>query len=179
MPDAVPDWAAGATVPVLSLADAVDFGIVKGDYEHSYDSLVPITEHFKIEYGHALSLDKLAKTEAPQGVNFISRKARDNGVAGRVLLPAGITPAPAGTLSVALGASPLATHYQNERYVTGYHVAVLHPNTEMSIGELLWWKVAIEANMYRYSYGRQANRTLSSLMVPGAPPPFVRNRLRD
>lgn len=179
MPNTPPAWVLQASVPVLSLSEAVEYGTITGDYENSYDSLVPITEHFRIEYGHALSMNQLTKIEAPAGLNFVSRKARDNGIAGRVLLPAGVTPAPAGTLSVALGAAPLSTHFQSEPYLTGYHVAVLHPRTTMSIGELLWWKVAIEANMYRYSYGRQANRTLSSLMVPGAPPNFVGDFLRE
>lgn len=177
VPDELPDWVIGAKVPELSYDSVADWGLVTGKYPHSPSDLVPVSVHFEIEYGHGLTLSHLNQVDAPDGVNFVSRKTRDNGISGRVLVPAGVTPAPAGTLSVALSATPLATFYQAEPYVTGYHVAVLHPKTKMSLGELLWWKAAIEANKYRYSYGRQANRTLASVLVPGAPPQFVVDEL--
>ncbi|ALG29553.1 hypothetical protein AOZ07_11560 [Glutamicibacter halophytocola] len=179
VPSEVPNWVHETPIPSLAWADVSNFGLVTGIYPGSYDDLVPITAHFDIEYGHALSLSRLVQVEAPRGVNFVSRKTKDNGIASRVLIPEGITPAPAQTLSVALGATPLATFFHSEPYLTGYHVAVLRPKTEMSVGELLWWKIAIEANKYRYSYGRQANRTLSSLLVPAAPPAFVSDILKD
>lgn len=173
VPDECPDWVSTAEAPSLSWSGVSDHGSITGTYSGSHLDTVPLTEHFEIEYGHGLSLSSLKQVEAPLGVNFVSRKTRDNGHAGRVLVPKGVTPAPAGSLSVALSATPLATFFQSEPYVTAYHVAVLRPKTAMSTGELLWWKTAIEANKYRYSYGRQANRTLSSVLVPGAPPEFV------
>lgn len=173
VPDEVPEWVGQSVLPSLSLAEVSDVGLVTGVYSGSSDDLVPISEHFDIGPGHALTLSKLSPAIAPDGVNFVSRKTKDNGVAGRVKVPAGVTPAKAGTLSVALGATPLATFFHDEPYLTAFHVAVLTPKTEMSLGELLWWKLAIEANKYRYSYGRQANRTLASLLVPAAPPAFV------
>ncbi|OBA73995.1 hypothetical protein [Gordonia sp. 852002-10350_SCH5691597] len=173
VPSEVPDWVHSASLPTLSWTGLSDLGPVTGSYAGSPDDVVPITEHFDIEYGHGLTLNGLAQADAPEGVNFVSRKTKDNGIAGRVLVPKGVTPAPAGTLSVALSATPLATFFHSEPYITGYHVAVLKPRTKMSVGELLWWKIAIEANKYRYSYGRQANRTLASLQVPASPPAFV------
>ncbi|KAB1653255.1 restriction endonuclease subunit S [Pseudoclavibacter chungangensis] len=179
LPSEIPQWVDEAEIPALSLSGTADLGTVMGQYPGSSDEMVPITDHFDIEYGHGLSMSTLTTVSAPEGVNFVSRKTRDNGVAGRVLVPDGVTPAPAGTLSVALSATPLATFFQSEPYVTGYHVAILRPKTQMSIGELLWWKMAVEANKYRYSYGRQANRTLSSLLVPAAPAACVAEVLRE
>ncbi|GAA3695571.1 restriction endonuclease subunit S [Gordonia hankookensis] len=173
VPDEIPRWVGQASMPSLSLDEVADMGLVTGAYIGSYDGLVPVSELFEIDGGHALTLSKLTPVAAPDGVNFVSRKAKDNGIAGRVAVPQGVTPAKAGTLSVALGATPLATFLHNEPYVTAFHVAVLTPKLAMSTGELLWWKLAIEANKYRYSYGRQANRTLAALLVPAAPPPFV------
>ncbi|WP_311245817.1 restriction endonuclease subunit S [Microbacterium sp. WCS2018Hpa-23] len=173
VPDDIPGWVEQAKIPSLSLEDVSDVGVVTGVYSGSHDELVPISELFEVGGGHALTLSKLTPAFAPDGVNFVSRKTKDNGIAGRVMPPSGVTPAQAGTLSVALGATPLATFFHDEPYVTGFHVAVLTPKTAMSTGELLWWKLAIEANKYRYSYGRQANRTLTSLLVPAAPPAFV------
>jgi hypothetical protein len=175
----VPAWVRNAVVPTLSWADVSDFGQPIGAYLRPPGDLVPISELFQIDPGHALTLIRLTQAEAPDGVNFVSRKTRDNGIAGRVLVPEGVVPAPAGSLSVALGATPLATFFHDEPYLTGFHVAVLRPKFPMSVGELLWWKIAIEANKYRYSYGRQANRTLSSLLIPAAPPEFVAQVLNE
>ncbi|GAA3294865.1 hypothetical protein ACFFON_12885 [Arthrobacter citreus] len=179
VPTEIPQWVREASVQPVSWSDVADFGLVTGSYSNTCDDLIPLTDLFDIEGGHALTLNKLTACAAPDGVNFISRKTKDNGIAGRVLVPAGITPAPAGTLSVALSATPLATFYQDEPYLTAYHVAVLKPRTPMSVGEMLWWKLVIESNMYRYSYGRQANRTLASLLVPAAPPTFVNDVLAN
>lgn len=179
VPLEVPDWVRNAAVPTLSWTNVSDFGQAIGTYERAPSDLVPILELFEIDAGHALTLNRLTPAEAPDGVNFVSRKARDNGIAGRVLVPDGVVPAPAGSLSVALGATPLATFFHAEPYVTGFHVAVLRPRFQMSVGELLWWKIAIEANKYRYSYGRQANRTLASLLIPAAPPEFVAEVLKE
>ncbi|MFJ2535749.1 restriction endonuclease subunit S [Microbacterium maritypicum] len=177
MPDEAPGWVDRAAIPSLSLEQVSDVGLVTGVYGGTHDQLVPISDFFEIDGGHALTLSRLTPAIAPDGVNFVSRKTKDNGIAGRVMIPEGVVPAKAGTLSVALGATPLATFFHGEPYLTGFHVAVLTPKKEMSVGELLWWKLAIEANKYRYSYGRQANRTLSALLVPAAPPPFVKEVL--
>lgn len=74
---------------------------------------------------------------------------------------------------VALGGSVLSTFVQLEPFVTAYHVAVLLPREPMALPEKLWWACCIEANHYRYNYGRQANRTLADLMLPGAAPDWV------
>lgn len=85
-----------------------------------------------------------------------------------------LTPSPAGCLTVALGGSVLATFVQPEPFVTGYHVAVLTPkNPKMTLAERLWWTRIIWENRWKYSYGRQANRTLATLAVPGDTPEWV------
>jgi len=43
----------------------------------------------------------------------------------------------------------------------------------MSVPERLWWAQCIESNRYRYNYGRQANRSLASLELPGDVPVWV------
>jgi hypothetical protein len=44
----------------------------------------------------------------------------------------------------------------------------------MSIQEKLWWAECIEANRYRFNFGRQANRTVRSLNLPDKPPKWVK-----
>lgn len=43
----------------------------------------------------------------------------------------------------------------------------------MSIAEKLWWARCVWENRYRFSYGRQANRTLASMLVPSGVPDWV------
>lgn len=145
-----------------------------------YDNTpVPLSNIFDIKYGHSLELNRLTQVQPPQGVNFVSRTTQGNGISARVQLPPNVSPAPGQTLSCALGGTPLTTFYQPEEYVCGRDVSVLTPLNPMTKAEMLWWKTAIEANRYRYSYGRQANRTLSSLLVPAAPPKYLNTVVED
>jgi hypothetical protein len=87
---------------------------------------------------------------------------------------ADVSTSPAGSATVALsGNGVLSAFPQPDRFVCGFHVAVLTPKRKMTVGELLWWCHLIHSNAYRYSYGRQANRTLASLLLPTAIPDYV------
>ena len=61
----------------------------------------------------------------------------------------------------------LTTHLQEQPYYTGRDVARLVPRVTMTRAQLLFYCICIRANRYRYSYGRQANRSLKDLEVPG------------
>ena len=50
---------------------------------------------------------------------------------------------------------------------------VLKPNKEMSIQDKLYYCMCIQANAYRYNYGRQANKTLKDLELPDTVPEWV------
>lgn len=127
---------------------------------------------FVIGYGHSLELNR--QEQNVRGVNFVSRTAKNNGVSAIIEPILGLDPAPAGTISVALGGSVLATFLQPKPYYCGYHVAVLTPkNPAMTETEKLWWAAVITANRYRYSFGRQANRTLATLELPESIPAWV------
>lgn len=133
---------------------------------------------FTVEYGQSLELNRL--TVADDGVNFVSRTAKNNGVSARVQVPKVVPPSPAGCLTVALGGSVLATFYQAAPFVCGRDVAVLTPkNPKMSTTERLWWCAVINANAYRYSFGRQANTTLRTLRVPDKVPSWVKEVTLD
>lgn len=133
---------------------------------------------FTVEYGQSLELNRL--TVADDGVNFVSRTAKNNGVSARVQVPKVVSPSPAGCLTVALGGSVLATFYQAAPFVCGRDVAVLTPkNPKMSTTERLWWCAVIKSNAYRYSFGRQANTTLRTLRVPDKVPSWVKDVTLD
>jgi hypothetical protein len=101
------------------------------------------------------------------GVAFVSRKMGDNGISAYVASVTGVKPAPAGELTCALsGNGVLSTFLQDTPYYTGFHIARLKPRISMTRAQLLYYCVCIAANRYRFSYGRQANRTLKSILIP-------------
>lgn len=167
LPDTVPAW-------VLEGSLAVELPSLKRLAEMSLQgtaaantgshSLVPISELFEVCYGtnhelNALELD-------PHGVNFVSRSAKNNGVSAKVKLLPDAAPIPGGGLTVAGGGSVLETFLQTEPFYSGRDLFYLAPKKPMSAEELLFYAHCIKSNRFRYSYGRQANRTLKDIEVP-------------
>lgn len=130
---------------------------------------------FELHYGQSLELNALTKVRRPDGVNFVGRAMGNNGVTARVAT--NVAPAAAGQISVALGGNGvLSTFLQPEPFVCGRDVMVLVPlDPLMSVPEKMFWARCIWANRFKFSYGRQANRTLGSLEVPDSPPEWVKN----
>lgn len=128
-------------------------------------SLVPVSDLFDVRYGTSLELNALE--EVKDGLPFVSRTSQNNGVSARVSPVEGVEPIPGGVLSVALsGNGVMSAFLQATQFYTGYHVAVLSPKTVMTRDQLLFYAACLRANRYRFSYGRQANRTLPGLLVP-------------
>ena len=72
----------------------------------------------------------------------------------------------------------MAAFVQPAPFVTAYHVAILTPmDDNMTLGEKFWWCTCLWANHYRYGFGRQANRTLASLLLPPYIPDYVYDSL--
>lgn len=128
---------------------------------------------FDLRYGHSLELNTLTQVDPPDGVNFVSRAMGNNGVTARVAVD--VEPAKPGEMSVALGGNGvLSTFVQPEPFVCGRDVMILKAkDLSMTVSEKLWWARCIWENRYRFSYGRQANRTLGSLLVPAEMPGWV------
>ncbi|MFT0848856.1 restriction endonuclease subunit S [Actinomycetaceae bacterium L2_0104] len=128
---------------------------------------------FDLRYGHSLELNALKQVTAPNGVNFASRAMGNNGITARVLTD--LTPGLSGEITVALGGNGvLSAFVQPEPFVCGRDVMILTAkDSTMTTVEKLWWCRCIWENRYRFSYGRQANRTLGALLVPSAPPSWL------
>lgn len=123
---------------------------------------------FDITYGNQLDLVNCHKCDRPDGYNFVNRSCVNAGVSARILAPKGKEPFPAGVLTSAMGGSVLSTFVQQEPFFTGQNVKVLVPKNEMSLAQKLFYCTCIEMNRYRFStFGREANATFDSLMVPG------------
>lgn len=126
--------------------------------------MIKLSDLFDVNYGSALELNRLKQTK--NGINFVSRTAKNNGVSAIVELVKGVNPIPAGVITVAGGGSVLETFLQPEPFYSGFHLFFLTPKLEMSISQKLFYCACIRANKYRYNYGRQANRTLRNILLP-------------
>jgi len=126
--------------------------------------LVKISDLFDVCYGVNLELNVMEID--PNGINFVSRTANNNGVSAKVKLVDGLEPIEAGVLSVAGGGSVLETFLQPEPFYSGRDLYFLRPKLEMSVEQKLFFCMCIKANKFRYNYGRQANKTLRDLLIP-------------
>lgn len=126
--------------------------------------LVPVSELFDVHYGTSLELNALE--ERSEGIPFVSRTGQNNGVSAYVAPVSGVAPLQPGVLSVALGGSPLSTFLQEQPFYSGRDVATVRPKAPMSRDVMLYYATCLQANRYRFSYGRQANRSLAGMLVP-------------
>lgn len=141
--------------------------------------MTTIAEIFDVEYGNKLDMNKMTAASREDGVAFVWRIGGLNGksgVASFVKPIAGIVPYATGALTVALGGSRLlSTYVQQLHFYTAQNVAVLRPKrTGMTLNERLCYALTIRENAFRYSaFGREANRTLGTLVLPNELPDWV------
>lgn len=129
--------------------------------------MAKLRELFNVEYGSNFDLARVEEIDIKNGVPYVSRTEKNNGVATYLKeLDESVKLNKPHTLSVALGGSVLETFYQGEPYYTGYHIAVLTPINEMTKEQMLYYAMCIKENKIKYSYGRQANRTLRDIELP-------------
>jgi hypothetical protein len=128
-----------------------------------------VNDIFDVRYGHSLELNALELSSWKAGVAFVSRQMGHNGISAYVAPIDDLEPAPAGDISCALGGNGVLTTYvQESEFYCGRDVAILRPKIKLTKQEILFYCLCIKANRYRYSYGRQANETLSSLVIPAS-----------
>ena len=130
--------------------------------------MIPLSDLFEVRYGHSLELNRLTLLDEKKGgIPFVSRKMGDNGISAYVAPIPNVEPASAGLLTCALsGNGVLSTFLQEQSFYTGFHIACLKPLLELNKEQLLYYCACITSNRYRFSYGRQANRTLKNILIP-------------
>lgn len=131
--------------------------------------MTPLNKLFDVTYGNKLDLNKLSALSTTEGgINFVGRSSQNHGVSGCVEPLAGLPPYEAGLITVALGGSRLLSAFVQEApFYTAQNVAVLRPKIPMTFQQKLYMCLAIRHNRFRYSaFGREANRTLRTLLVP-------------
>ena len=119
-----------------------------------------------------MTLEILSNSDI-DGVNFVARTSSNNGVVAKVRRIEGLEPQPAGILSCAGGGSVLSTFVQLEPFYSGRDLYTLTPKEVMTLQEKLFYCMCIKANAYRFSYGRQANKTLKDIELPDTIPEWV------
>lgn len=126
-----------------------------------------ISDIFTVKYGVNLELNACIEADRndPDSVNFVTRTAENNGVSSRIKIMDHISPLKDGLISVAAGGSVLSAFYQNEPFYSGRDLYTLDSKTDISPASKLFLITVIEQNKYKYSYGRQANKTLSRLII--------------
>lgn len=124
-----------------------------------------IKELFNLYPGNGYKLIKMEEDDKSD-INFVSRTSKNNGVVARVKKTQK-KPFQKGAITVALGGSVLSSFIQDNAFYTAYHIMVLMPQEEYSMSNYVKMFICtqIEANKYKFSYGRQANRTLKDIIV--------------
>ncbi len=99
-------------------------------------------------------------TPDEDGIPFVTRTATNNGVGGIVEPVEGVTPYPAGSLSIALGGSIGSTFLQTKEFYTSQNVAVLQPKSNLDSGILLFLARLIEKECSKrfVAFGRELNK---------------------
>ena len=101
-----------------------------------------------------------------EAINFVSRSRENNGVTAYVKNIPEIIPQCAGLITVAGGGSSvLSTFVQQKPFYSGRDLYLLIPRKEMSIYTKHFICTIIMANKYKYSFGRQANKTLGQIKI--------------
>ncbi|MFN7835126.1 MAG: restriction endonuclease subunit S [Burkholderiaceae bacterium] len=126
--------------------------------------MIKLSDLFEVHYGVNLELVRLPRQT--NGINFVSRTAKNNGVSAVVAPIIGVTQIPSGVITVAGGGAVLEAFLQPEPFYSGRDLYYLVPKFELSTAQKLYYCACIRANKYRYNYGRQANRTLRDIMLP-------------
>lgn len=119
-----------------------------------------VSDIFIIKYGVNLELNACEEESENDSINFVSRTESNNGVSSKVKVIEGIAPQKAGLVSVAGGGSVLSTFVQAKPFYSGRDLYTLDTKEDIPIEAKLFLTTIIEANKFRYNYGRQANKTL-------------------
>ncbi len=129
--------------------------------------LTPLNTIFDIQYGNQFDLYKL-DSDIQSDINFVSRSSQNLGVMCKVSKYNFIEPFPAGLITVTLGGTYLLSSFvQQEEFYTAQNIKVLTPKRAMTFSEKVFYCKAIELNRSKYtSHGREANKTLDTLLVP-------------
>ncbi|MDR1581653.1 MAG: restriction endonuclease subunit S [Prevotellaceae bacterium] len=163
LPDTIPGWVKEIPVNPIQTSNAS----CALPLSHLKWKEFSIHDLFDVKYGINMELDncEIADKNDSEAVNFVARTSNNNGVVAKVKRISGKTPQLAGTITCAGGGSVLSTFVQNKEFYSGRDLYLLVPKHPMNLYVKLFLCTIIEANKYRFSYGRQANKTLPNIII--------------
>lgn len=128
--------------------------------------IVPLSSIFDIEYGSKIDSNKTIADA--DGINYVTRTSKNLGIKGKIRKLKDIPPLDPGLITVTLGGSYLLSAFvQPDKFYTAQNIKVLRPKTNMSFNEKVFYCLCIRSNRFKYSsHGREANKSLSELLVP-------------
>ncbi len=126
--------------------------------------MVQVKQYFDVVPGSNFELVRMELDR--NGINFVARTSKNNGVVARVKKLPDIEPNPSCSISVAVSGSVMESFLQIEPFYSSYHLFVLRPKISLTNKQLLYYCMCLRANKYKYNYGRQANKTLPMLNIP-------------
>lgn len=126
-----------------------------------------VSDLFNVKYGINMELNTCIETTSddPEGIAFVARTAEHNGVSAYVKSIEGKEPQPAEIITVAGGGSVLSTFVQKRPFYSGRDLYLLIEKEDINLKVKMFISTVLFANQYRYSYGRQANKTLPDLIL--------------
>jgi len=130
--------------------------------------LVKLSDIFSIEYPKTMIYSE--QTQDSLGYFFVSSSGSNNGIVGRISKTDRYKLYKKGGITVPLKGSVLEAFYQLEDFYVAHQIAVLYSKREMTEEEKFFYCLCIKKNKYRFSYGRQADRTLKDIMLPAQIP---------
>lgn len=125
--------------------------------------LFTLSDIFDIKYG--INMELLNCDETNGNINFVARTAENNGVTAKVKIVSSKTPQEAGLISVAGGGSVLSTFLQEKEFYSGRDLYVLKTKKDVDRYAKLFLVTLIRKEKFKYSYGRQANKTLPYIEI--------------
>ena len=154
--------------------------------------MIELRNIFTPAYGVNLEYNKMIENK--NGIPFVARTSQNNGIVGYVEEIKGLTANPAMTISLSASGSVMESFLQEEKYYSGRDLYYLKPKIKLTKNQLLYYCMVLRANKYRYSFGRQANKTLANIKIPSpseipnyvnklqiqkpSKKPFLKNKLR-
>lgn len=118
--------------------------------------MIKVRELFDVYYGANLELNALEFDK--DGINFVSRTSKNNGVSAKVKELPGVVPIPAGTISVAAGGSVMESFLQLQPYYSGRDILYLVAKEKLSNELKLYCCVCLRLNQFKYSFADRPMR---------------------
>ncbi len=126
--------------------------------------MIKVEDIFDCVYGSNLEFYKLK--EKKNGIPFVARTSRNNGVITKVEKLKDEKINPGHTISVSCGGSVMECFYQDKEYYSGRDLYFLKPKINLSVKQMIIYASILSSNKYKFSFGRQVNKSLPYIKIP-------------